>query len=120
MNLQECYAAFNGDFEGTLGRLMKEDRIAKFLLRFTDDPSFETLLKAFDEKDWETAFRMAHTMKGSCGNLGLSELGEAASELTEDLRSREPSDAAPALLETVKEKYKVVLDAIEAYRADNA
>ena len=39
------------------------------------------LRKALDERDSAVLERVAHTMKGSCGNLGARELSKVCSEL---------------------------------------
>ena len=39
------------------------------------------LRKAFDDRDAPVLERVAHTMKGSCGNLGARELSKVCAEL---------------------------------------
>ena len=39
MNINECYQAMGADYEEVFGRLRNEKLIAKFVLKFPDDPS---------------------------------------------------------------------------------
>lgn len=112
MNLIECFKAIEGDYEGVIGRLMTEERVKKFLLMFLKDTSFNTLCTAMDCADYETAFRAAHTLKGTCANLGIAKLQSSASELTEALRGG-VKDSAASLFKQVKNDYEQTINAIK-------
>ncbi len=43
MTLQECYAAFGGDYEGVVARLRSEKTVKKFALKFLNDKSYGLL-----------------------------------------------------------------------------
>ena len=86
MTLEQLYAQIGGAYSDTLGRLRSEKLIERFIRKFPDDPSFSQLETAIAEKDWETAFRAAHTLKGVAQNLGLQELYLVDEQLTEALR----------------------------------
>lgn len=105
MTLKECYAALDGDYEGTLGRLCSEKLVERFALKFLTDKSFPALAKAMAEENYEDAFRAAHTLKGVGLNLGFTKLYQASDVLTEELRGgRKPSD--DILLKRVEEEYE--------------
>ena len=53
---------------------------------------FETLDKALNEGDLNTAFEAAHALKGVIGNLALAPIYIPLSEMTELLRTRKPAD----------------------------
>ena len=53
---------------------------------------FETLGKALEENDLDTAFEAAHALKGVIGNLALAPIYNPLSEMTELLRARKPAD----------------------------
>lgn len=111
MTVKECYNIFGGNYEEVLDRLMREELIQKFLKKFPADNSFSSLMTALDERDVETAFRMAHTLKGICQNLGLKKLYESSNLLTEELRSREWRDFSSER-EQIEKDYMITVSAI--------
>ena len=115
MTLQECYAALGGDYEDALGRLRSEKLVNKFVLRFLDDKSYDLLCAAMEAKNYEEAFRAAHTIKGVCSNLAFNMLGKSSSELSEALRNGYTPEA-DGLAEQVKEEYRQTMAAIRAYQ----
>ncbi len=112
MNLKECYAALEGDYEDVLSRLRTEKLVQKFVLKFLNDKSYDLLCSSLEAGDYTEAFRAAHTIKGVCQNLSFTRLYESSHDLTEALRSGW-SDAAAGLVERVKADYKQVTAAIE-------
>lgn len=111
MNLRECFEAFGGDYEGVMGRLMTEQRVTKFLKMFVNDDNFANLCSAMSSGDYETAFRCAHTLKGMCANLGITNLQNSSGEITELLRGG-VNNGADGLLPQVEADYKQAVDAI--------
>ena len=87
MTVREFYEKTDSNYEEALGRLRKEERMAKYLGMFLSDDSFALLKDSMEKDDMETAFRAAHTLKGVCANLSLSRLFKLSSDLTEDLRN---------------------------------
>lgn len=78
MDLKEFYAQIGGSFDAVLSRLCSESFVRKFVLRYKTDPTFEQLKAAVAIKDWESAFRAAHTLKGVAQNLDFGDLGRSA------------------------------------------
>lgn len=113
MTVSECYQLMDGDYEGVIGRLMKDERILKYLLKFKDGTDFMTMLQALEEEDYETAFRMSHNLKGISLNLGFTGLQISSSELCEALRGGKPAIDITELLKSVKQEYDKVNAAIE-------
>lgn len=116
MNLKECYAALEGDYADVVSRLMGERLAQKFLLKFPADESFHELEKAMQEKDYETAFRAAHTLKGVCQNLSLTKLYRSSAAVTEALRSQDGVEAT-RLFPQLREDYVQTVSAIDTFRA---
>lgn len=112
MNLKECFDAFGGDYNDVMGRLLTEERVKKFLLMFLKDTSFSELEAAMQKKDYDSAFRAAHTLKGVCANLSIVKLGEAASRITESLREKD-ADNAERLFAQVSENYGITIDVLK-------
>lgn len=111
MTLEACYNAIGSDYKAALGRMGgSEKMLGKFVRKFPNDPTASTLFKSFEEGDTQTAFRMAHTLKGLCANLGLDKLQKSSAELTEALRNT-VSDDAPQLLEQVRADYEMTIGA---------
>ena len=64
MTIQECYKAIGGNYEDVLRRLPNEALIRKFTLKFLEDQSYLQLKQALKDKNYEDAFRSAHTERG--------------------------------------------------------
>jgi HPt (histidine-containing phosphotransfer) domain-containing protein len=112
MTVQECYDMMQGDYEGVSERLLKDERIEKFLRKFLADKDYEELMSSLAEKDYETAFRASHSLKGLSLNLGLTGLQKASETLCEELRGGEPSVDITPMRDAVEEEYQKVILAI--------
>ncbi len=115
MTLQECYAAMGGNYEDVIGRLRSERLVQKFVLKFVDDGSYGLLCRSLEEKNYEEAFRAAHTIKGVCQNLGFTRLGDSSSALTESLRSGWTPEA-DRLLEQTKADYQNTVTPLQSLK----
>ena len=115
MTLQECYAALEGDYQEVLGRLYSEALVRKFVGKFLSDQSFQLLEGAMGKKDYEEAFRAAHTLKGVTQNLSFTKLYQSSHEITEALRTKD-YDLAVQLLPKVEGDYTRTAEAIQAYQ----
>lgn len=115
MTIRECYAAMNADFDGVMTRLLAETRVEKFAVKFIDDPSFNSLCSSYSAGDIETAFRAAHTLKGTSANLGFTDLYQKASDVTEELRNGNPGPDFEAKLERCKESYNNVCSILKNF-----
>lgn len=118
MTLEECYTAIGGNYADAIGRLRSERMIQKFVLKFPKDESFNLLCRSLDAKDYQEAFRAAHTIKGVCQNLSITRLGASAARLTEALREGW-TPLADALVEEVSRDYRDTVDAIRTFEAEH-
>ena len=114
MNLKECYRKLGGDYDEVLTRLYSEDMIRRFLIKFLNDGTYKLLLEKLEAQDYQEAFRAAHTLKGVCDNLGLSNLRKCRSMLTEALRTGNPSEDLVVLKNQVCIDYEQAVSAIQA------
>lgn len=108
MQLREFFAQVGGDYEDVIQRLASESVVVKFLRRFVDEPSYAQLQTSLKAGDIPTAFRAAHTLKGTAATLGLGTLTAAASALTEELRGASALPAA-TYVEAVDAAYAVAV-----------
>lgn len=77
------------DVKDTMSRFMGDEELfALCFKQFSQDKGFSELDEALKAKDFDAAFRAAHSLKGVAGNLGLKNLFSAISELVETLRSK--------------------------------
>ncbi len=114
MDVKTCYEAMGGNYENVMHRLMKEDRVCRFLKLFLRDESFHTLEGAMAAQEWETAFRAAHTLKGVTMNLDMDRLSRSMVELTDALRGGAPAPGVEQLFDQVKQDYQLAVDSISA------
>ena len=81
------------DVETGLSRCVgKEDLYLKLVNMGLEDPKFEELESALKSNNLDRAFELCHALKGVIGNLALTPLFEALSQMTEKLRNRETAD----------------------------
>lgn len=118
MTVRECYAQMGGDYDDVMSRLRTDERIVRFLGKVADDGSFALLTQSIEARNMEEAFRAAHTLKGICMNLSLTELYGSAHEITEALRNRtEYGDDLVPLLARLTEDYNATVACIRALQA---
>ena len=86
MTVRECYEELGSDFDKVLSRLV--------------------------DKDAETAFRAAHTLKGICLNLGFDNLFAPRQELTEKLRGATTIEGTDELFAAVEKEYDRTCEAL--------
>lgn len=112
MTIKEFYDQVNGSYNSLLERIGSEERAAKYLKMLKLDPSYNELKAAIERKDFETAFRSIHTLKGVSLNLALDSLYEASVTLTEIFRHYSGEDYHVAY-DKVSEVYEKIMSAID-------
>lgn len=111
MNIKDCYAALEGNYDEAMGRLRMDKLIIKFSLKFLDDKSFEELGTSLDTGNIEEAFRAAHTLKGVCQNLAFTKLAGSSSACCEALRAGD-LERGRELFAQVKQDYSQTTEAL--------
>ncbi len=91
MSVKEMFSQI-GDYEEAMSRLMNDDILKRFVVKFLADQSYGGFKEALAEENYPVAFRQIHTLKGVAANLGLTKLMEQASVITELLRDQNPHD----------------------------
>lgn len=100
MDVKTFYATIGGDYEEILGRFMTEERILRFVRKFSvSDNGYRLLKDSLANGNCEEAFRGAHTLKGVAQNLSFTALYKQAEVVTNVLRggSMEVAHLMPAL-----------------------
>ena len=120
MTIEECYASIGGSYEDVRKRLPSETLVERFVLKFLEDKSYQSLAEALQREEYEDAFKAVHTLKGVALNLGFVRLGRSSSDLTELLRGKDAQQIDRAqceeLWKQVTEDYEQVIDAINCLR----
>ena len=113
MTLREFYEKIGSSLDAVMSQMgMPEKIVEKFVRKFPNDKSAAELFRTYESKDYETAFRMAHTLKGLCLNLGFDKLRESSAEMTEALRGGSAADNADELMAKVHRDYDAVISAL--------
>lgn len=81
----------------------------KFIIRFFDEGLIAEIDDSFKKKDFDTASRRVHALKGESGNLSLTRLYEKACTLMDMLRNNSNPDEERAveMLEEIKLLYNM-------------
>lgn len=117
MNLEKLYQEMGGDMADAVRRLGSIAAVERFLRMFAGDDTFAMLQAAMSAGDNQRAFRAAHTLKGLAANLGLVQLWQTASALTEALRDSNMQSASALYPETAA-AYREACAAIGDLEAD--
>ncbi|MCC0764964.1 Hpt domain-containing protein [Clostridioides sp. ES-S-0006-03] len=115
MTIKECYQSFGGAYQDIFNRFRSEERIEKYINKFLQDQSFQTLKLSLETGNIEDAFRSAHTLKGVSQNLGFNRLAESSHLITEALRTEDIIKATSLFLQ-VSEDYNTVVASIKEYQ----
>ncbi len=115
LTLSQFYEQTGGNTYDTINRLgLSEEMLITFLKKFLNDESFTNLEISLNAKDNETAFRMAHTLKGITANLGLQNLFEKSSVITEFLRGNAENKLCEVkkIMPALKQEYTKTINLI--------
>ncbi len=117
MTLNETYDKMGGNYKDVIGRFYSQDLVERFLIKFPDDPSYPDLLEAFAQNDAKAAFGAAHTLRGVCQSLAITNLIQPLRTMTELLREGKLEEAR-TLLPQVQAQYGITVEAIREYKED--
>ena len=107
----DALRAFGANVDEGLHRCMNMEAFyLKLVNSLKGDTRADSLKAALEAKDLDTAFAIAHDLKGIYGNLSLAPLYQPVQEITEHLRAREDMDYTSLLNRILEQKQK--LDAL--------
>ena len=119
MTLQELYESIGGSYEQALRVLRVDKLVDKHIRKFEKNGVVEALLTAGEAMEPTRMFETAHAVKGVSGNLGLTEIFELASLLSEEFRPGNPrtlsDDAVRDKLDALGALYRKTAESIRAY-----
>lgn len=107
MTTKEAYEIMGGNYAELCGRI-SESMLPRLLGMLLRDTSYTDICTALEQKDYESAFRGAHTLKGVALNLSLAALAEKADILTESLRGRQDNEKIQPALQEFGQAYETV------------
>lgn len=123
MTLRELYGALGEDYDKALRVLRVEKLADKHIRKLTKNGLIENLLAAGEAMDPARLFETAHAAKGNCGNLGLTRLSRAASDIAEEFRPGSPrkmtDEEVAEKLREISALYAAAADVIRRYEAEN-
>lgn len=115
MTLFEELEANGTDIKDGLSRLMNNQEIYERLLKkLPDSIAGQEILEFIDSGDIQTAIKNAHTIKGVTGNLSITPLYKAYTEIVNLLRSNKVEEGRELYVKTLPEQNKI-LDIIKKY-----
>lgn len=83
----------------------------KYLLKFPEEPTMQHLKTAMQQKNYISAQKAAHTLKGLAGNLGLLPIFDIAADLSDTLKSENFTQSEEIFAELLAQ-YRVFSDCI--------
>lgn len=97
---------------------MLEEGLEELLDEYLDDThsQLSQLRTAVDGNDTAAINSIAHTLKGSSGNLGIKGVSQRCADLEQEARSGVVADAAGSL-KAIEDEFEVARIALASYRA---
>lgn len=120
MTVSECYKKMKSNYNDVLARLVTDERIAKYILKLLDSNDYNNLKSSLEEKDYSTAFRYVHNLKGISLNLSLTPLFETSNVLCEAIRKGAPTVDITDMVKDVDDAYALTIEAITEYKNSEA
>lgn len=101
------------DISGSLRRFVDDKKLyEKFLRRFPGNEYMEKLKNEIAVKDYDSALKSAHALKGLSANLGLDPMTEIANEMVRAFREGD-NEKAVSLIFKLEEIYMKIVAIIK-------
>jgi len=112
-DFKTAFISGGNDYFAALERVAGDEALLLDLMRmFLADGSFSVMREKIAEGEINAAFRAAHSLKGSCGMLGMTALYNSMLPLTEELRRGNP-EGAKMLYPAAEREYNSVVGLLE-------
>ena len=112
MTAKDVYANLGEDYDEVLSRLMSEERITKYLKKFVVEDYTTKMKESIASKNWEEAFRIAHSLKGMGMNMGTAKLYNSCETLCDALRTGEPTVDITDMVSLVSAEYAKIVEQV--------
>lgn len=122
MTIQTLYDLIEGDYQFAKSRLMMDSFISKFVIKFLDDKSYQTIHESYLDGDEKGIFEGAHALKGVSGNLGFTVLNKYSSIICEEFRAGSVRTMTNQELEQIflelDRAYETTINTIKQFQAE--
>ena len=92
MDIKKFYEETNSNYQAALSIMMNDALIERMIKKFMENNAYNAIIEAYKANNIKDIFALAHSFKGVSGNLALTNLYNAASDLTEATRNKEEAD----------------------------
>lgn len=112
------------DVDATLKRFMGKDALfMKFFVKFADDGACKEIRTGLENRDIQTIFERAHSLKGVAGNLGITPVYNLAAQISDLFRGKQDAteaelDQAMELQKQLEESCESIYRLIEQYKSE--
>lgn len=114
MSFEEAMTDAGVDYTATLHRFGgKKEMFVRFVRNFPQDKTFSALGEAVAANDYDSIAMQAHTLKGTCANLGFDCLSAKCSDLVSDLRAKITSTVEDRF-DAIAAEYERIVTAIRS------
>ncbi len=90
-----------------------------FIIKFLDDKSYEGVIENIEKRDYEEAFKSAHSLKGVTANLGIEPIRAVAAQITDMLRNKPAEEVDVLQLDECKNKLQEAYDSFRKIVEEN-
>lgn len=112
MTIIEFYEKIGGDYNNIKSRLMDDNIIKKFVLKFMNENTYNELMSAVEENNIEETILASHKLKGVTANLSFDRLCGALTELLIQLRDEKRQEIDKTLVEQITRYYNEIIELI--------
>lgn len=114
-DFKEAYISAGYDYEALAERTCGDSELINQLMQmFLADDSWEKMTLSMQNGDIESAFRAAHSFKGSSGMLGFTALFERMKILTDKLRNGD-LEGAKSVFDVTLNEYEAAVKLVSEY-----
>lgn len=114
-DLNTKLASYGIDYEDAMDRMDNDGDLYKTLaLKYLDNAKYADLVAALEVKDFDEAYKAAHSIKGVAGNLSFARLFDVSSAMSEALFQGE-YQAAEGMLGDLKAANEKVIEGLVAW-----